>query len=119
MHRPSFLISAVTFPCLGLSLLFCFSARPPLKPFTDTGDERQPRPAADNKTWLILLHSQYGYCERCRRSLRLARTAHEEARWRGNTREAVRLYNQAANDADPSAFALTALPRHLGQEAVD
>lgn len=117
MHNLPPLISVLTLPLLGLSTLLWFSVRPPLGPAAlssaDTGEMRQPRPAADDKASLTLLHCQYGCYERNRRRLRLARMAREKARWQENTREAVRLYNQAANDADPSAFAFTSLPRHL------
>jgi len=119
MHAPSSLISVLILPCLGLSLLLCSSLRPPAVLSTDEGEGRQRKPASDNKTSLILLRSQYANCARCRRSLRLARTMHEEVRWRGNTREAARLYNRVADDADPSVFALTSLPRHLCRERSD
>lgn len=119
MHMPSSLISVLILPCLGLSLLLCSSLRPPVALTVDEGEGRQRKPASDNKTSLILLHSQYVNCARCRRQLLLARTMHEQVRWRGNTREAVRLYNQVADDADPSVFALTALPRRLCRKKSD
>ena len=120
MHKLPSLISALIVPFLGLFLLFCFAGRPLVGPDAVPPAEadalRQPRPAADNRTSLILLHSQYGYYERCRRRLPLARTAYEAAHRRAITREAIRSYNQVADDADPSAFALTSLPRHLAHD---
>lgn len=117
MHKPLPLISALIFPSLGLSLLFCFAARPLTGPASlpsaDTGETCQPKPAATDKTRLTLLHCQYGNYERCRSCFRMAQTESEEARWRKNTNAAIRLYNQVADDTDPSAFALTSLPRHL------
>ncbi len=118
MSKLTPLISVLIVPCLGLSLLFCVAALPVQRPAAfssaEIGEGRQPKPAAYNATRLTLLRCQYRSCARCRRHLRLARTAPEAARWRQNTRAAVSLYNQVADDTDPSAFALTALPQRLG-----
>jgi len=120
MHKLPSLISALILPLIGPSLLFCLSAKPRLGPAvlasTDISEARQLKPALYNRTRLILLNKQYGHYERCCRHLRLARSACEEARWHTKMREAVRLYNQVADDTDPSAFARTPLPRHLLRE---
>ncbi len=117
MHNLPPLNSALIIPCLGLSLLFCFAAHPPVGTLAllcvDTDEGRQPKPAEDNKTRLILLRCQYDNYQRCRRHLRQAQTEREAIQWRKNTRAAISLYNQVADDTDSSAFDLTPLPRHL------
>lgn len=71
-------------------------------------DSPQPQPATCNKTMILYLQAEYRLYQRC-----LAQKRPFAPECRRLTQEAIEAYNQVAGDTDPSAFDLTALPRHL------
>ena len=71
-------------------------------------DGPQPKPAAYNKAMTVCLWDEYRLYKRC-----LAQEKALAPECRRLTKEAVEAYNQVAGDTDPSAFDVTALPRHL------
>ena len=71
-------------------------------------DGPQPRPATCNKAMVLCLQAEYRLYQRC-----LAQRRPFAPECRRLTQGAVKAYNQVAGDTDPSAFDLTALPRHL------
>ncbi len=72
-------------------------------------DGPQPKPANCNKSMTVYLQAEYRLYQR---RLAEGRPPFTPECWR-LTQEAVQAYNRVASDTDPSAFALTKLPRHL------
>lgn len=71
-------------------------------------DGPQPQPATCNKAMTLCLQAEYRLYQRC-----LVQKRPFAPECRRLTQKAVEAYNQVAGDTDPSAFDLTALPRHL------